>query len=194
MTVTREGTVLGTGASEPLLPGEEFQVATAVARDGSALVYDQRTDKGNTDVMLVPLSGARTPRPLLASAFSETGGRLSADDRFLAYTSNETGRFEVYVAPFPSLTPRVRVSREGGFTPRWSPNGHGLYFTTFEERLMRVEITDAPVLRASPPTEATGRISGLAEYLPAPGGARILLLIQETDAEPPIVVGTNAIR
>ena len=80
------------------------------------------------DVAMVTIGPPAVIRPLLNSQFTEGGPAISPDGRWLAYNSNESGRVEVYVRPFPDLNGRWQVSTEGGVEPRWSRDGAQLFF------------------------------------------------------------------
>lgn len=186
---------LATGRDELLVPVNAFQGASSMTRDGRTLVYEQRTDRGNWDVWMVPLVGPRTPVPLLATEFTELGGLLSVDDRFLAYVSNETGQFEVYVAPFPSMSPKMRVSANGGMLPRWGRDGRELFFVDRNGMLLSAAITaDGRVDKAHPLLTQPPARAWLG-YLPAPDGQRFLAIVPDaTASEQPITVVTHAVR
>lgn len=92
--------------------------------DGTRLVFMQRTRGGTFDLWMLPLVGDRTPSPLFQTPFTERNARFSADGRFLAYLSDESSSFEVFVSPF-SLYGRegTRVERRrdvAAVEPRWS--------------------------------------------------------------------------
>jgi len=112
------------------------------SRDGRWLVM--RTDNsvaGAGDVVGVRTSGDTTPVPFLATGFTEKNPAVSPDGRWLAYTSNESGRDEVYVRPFPNTTDgRWQISTAGGHQPRWSPNGRALYYLDPTARLIAVAV------------------------------------------------------
>ncbi len=99
-------------------------------RDGRWLVV--RTDNANEgagNLMGIRLDGDTTPVPLVTSPYTELHPTVSRDVHWLAYTSNESGRNEVYVRPFPNTGDgRWQVSTAGGQAPRWSPDGRTLYF------------------------------------------------------------------
>ena len=80
------------------------------------------------DLWLLSIDDEVTARPLLQTQFSEYGGRISPDGRWLAYNSNESGRREVYVQAFPALGNKVQVSINGGFQPVWAANGKELFY------------------------------------------------------------------
>ena len=96
--------------------------------DGRSLVF-QAGSRPNTlaDIGLVTL-GDTAPRWLIATEFRERHPQASPDGRWLAYGSDRTGQFEVYVQPLVGDGPRVQVSTEGGDSPRWSPDGRTLYY------------------------------------------------------------------
>ena len=97
-------------------------------RDGGSVVVRTVERSGTRDVWLVALDAARPPVPLLRSAANEVAPALSADGRWLAYVSNESGRAEVYVRSFPNMSGRVAVSLDGGTEPVWSPRGGELFY------------------------------------------------------------------
>ena len=100
---------------------------------------------------VVPLAEDRTSRLVLQSDFAEAAGRLSRDGRWLAYTSNESGTWEVYVQPFPALDRKWRVSPDGGSRPAWRRDGSELFYTAPDQRLMAVRITTSPSFTAGAP-------------------------------------------
>jgi serine/threonine-protein kinase len=110
--------------------------------DGRWLVL--RTDNGAAgagDIVGVRTSGDTTPVPLVASPFSELEPAISPDSRWLAYTSNESGSDEIYVRPFPGTdAARWQVSTGGGQYPRWSPDGHELFFLDRNSQLVAAEL------------------------------------------------------
>ena len=74
------------------------------------------------------LEAGAEPKPVLASAFGEEFPVLSPDGRYLAYVSDETGRREVFICPFPAGAPKKQVSFGGGMAPRWNPRGGEIFF------------------------------------------------------------------
>ena len=93
------------------------------SRDGQYLAYtESRTDTSN-DIWLLPMTGERKPMPLLRSPFTEFHAQFSPDGRWLAFTSNESGRDDVYVQSLFDAGTRRLVSSGGGGYPRWGPDG-----------------------------------------------------------------------
>lgn len=96
--------------------------------DGTRLIWKRFGGPTNNDVMVVLLSGTPGIAPVVNSAASENTGKLSPDGRWLAVSSDESGRDEVYIQPFPQGGRRWQVSRAGGLFPRWRADGRELFF------------------------------------------------------------------
>ncbi len=97
-------------------------VPTSWSPDGECLAFFDRAD----DVWVLPRDGE--PTRLLGTPASERSARFSPDGKWLAYVSDETGEFQVYVIPFPGPGPRIPVSVDGGLSPIWSSDGKDLFF------------------------------------------------------------------
>ncbi len=95
--------------------------------DGSTLIVEIRRQATAADLVAIDVQTG-TATELLGSAFNEFQARLSPDGRWLAYVSDESGRKDVYVQPYPSLDSRVLVSIDGGVEPVWSADGRRLFF------------------------------------------------------------------
>ena len=119
--------------------------------DGRFLVYNHATlGDREEDLWVLPLEGDRTPRPLIDGAAVEGQGAVSFDGRWLAYASNESGRYEVYVQPFPDGGGRRQISSDGGDAPAWSRDGRELFFLD-GQKVMAVTVTTSPTFRSSVP-------------------------------------------
>jgi hypothetical protein len=111
-----------------------FNDPSSVTSD--AVVFRSLNRDTNEDIWVVPLGGDGQARPLLNTTFNETDAAVSPDEQWMAYRSDESGRFEVYVVAFPSMEKKVRVSVEGAqpvlYTPltaiAWRNDGRELYF------------------------------------------------------------------
>jgi Tol biopolymer transport system component len=117
----------------------EFEAPESFSPDGRLLLFQSRK-KGNDDMLVLPLEGERTPRQAVATPASEWSGQFSPNGRYVAYASDETGRFEIYVSAFPGPGGRWQVSQNGGKEPRWAKDGRELFFFDPENRLMAAEV------------------------------------------------------
>ena len=116
------------GPEERLTSGDTVQFPDSSTRDGKLLAFTQWTG-ANADIYLLPLDGAHTPHPLIASRFNEQGGMFSPDGKWLAFVSDESGGNEVYVQPFGHEGVRSVVSTGGGGRPMWDHVGKRLYYS-----------------------------------------------------------------
>ncbi|HVF40446.1 MAG TPA: hypothetical protein VM939_11130, partial [Gemmatimonadaceae bacterium] len=130
----------GSGVEEALLSSLSDESASSFSRDGSVLLYDL-TDAQNDIHALTLGSNARTTAPLISAAGSQRGGMFSPDGMWVAYTSSESGRNEIYLAPYPvDRGPRrQQVSGAGGENARWGPDGRTLYYQ-WSKKVIRVRI------------------------------------------------------
>ena len=90
-------------------------------------MYSQFDPVTKSDVLAIDLNGERTPRPVIRTTAAEYG-RLSPDGKWLAFVSDQTGRFELYVTPFPALGARAQVSTGGAREPVWARDGRELFY------------------------------------------------------------------
>ena len=115
------------------------------------------------------LASAGKPFPFLQSNFNEDHAQFSPDGRWLAYTSNESGRYEVYVQSFPQAGGKWQVSTGGGIAPRWRRDGRELYYIAPDAKLMAVSIRGGSTLEAGLLSAAAAlfqtNISGAGDYV-----------------------------
>lgn len=140
----------GSGTEEQLTTGTNNQYASSWSPDGKALAYVEFDPSQGSDIWILPRDGERKPRPYLQTPFSEGNPMFSPDGKWLAYQSNESGRFEVYVQPFPGGGEKIQISTEGGMTPLWEPNGRELFYRS-RDKIMAVAITAQPQFKAERP-------------------------------------------
>jgi Tol biopolymer transport system component len=114
------------------------------SRDGSVLLYVDQSETTGSDLWALPLDGARAPFPVVQTPFAEDEGQFAPNGRWIAYRSNESGRFEIYVRPFPGPGGARRVSIDGGSQPRWRRDGSELFYVASDESLMAVTIRERP--------------------------------------------------
>jgi hypothetical protein len=106
--------------------------------DGDAVMREL----GNDDLWIASLRSPGTARPFIATSASEVDPRMSRDGQLLAYASNESGQYEVYILPLSAPSRRVQVSRGGGTQPVWSPDGRHLFYRS-HDRMMRATVRRA---------------------------------------------------
>jgi serine/threonine protein kinase/Tol biopolymer transport system component len=174
---------------------QRLQVPTAWSPDGRTLIFTQRLGF-NRDIWALTLGDSvLAARPFLASAADEPSAELSPDGRYLAYESNQSGRAEVYVQPFPGSGRREVVSIDGGVQPAWARNGRELFYRVSQGagrpmQMMAVDVSLGDVFTAKRPRvlwEAMGSRypggTGGRTYDVAPDGRRFLM-VQQRDAQP----------
>ena len=189
-----------TGAVERLTDSPNQQNAVSVSPDGRRLIFTETAPKTGEDVMQLELDETHRVTPLVQSPAIERNGMVSADGRWLAYESNESGRFEISVRPFPDVTRgRWQVSASGGTRPLWAPSGQELVYVSPTGALMRVGVERAPSWAATPPTQLVkegyvtipGSLSGRS-YDIALDGQRFLMIKEgagpDQTAAPPILI------
>ncbi len=122
-------------------PGRQWPLDWS--KDGRFLLYFD-AEPNNGDLLVLPLTGDnRTPIPVVAGVSNERTGAFSPDGRWLAYDSDQSGRYEVVVQPFPTGSGRWQVSTAGGHQPRWSRDGRELYFVAPDGKLMAASVRAA---------------------------------------------------
>jgi Tol biopolymer transport system component len=171
-----------------------------VSPDGRFVVYMILGRQGRFELWVLPLSGDRRPFPFLQTEFNNGQAQVSPDGRWIAYTSNEAGRDEVYVQSFPTAGSKRQVSTEGGAQPRWRRTGGELFYLAPDQVLMAVPVKDGPPLQVGRPTalfrtrlEFLG-LQGpyfMAGYDVTADGQRFLLNMPPEQAVPPIEIVLN---
>jgi serine/threonine-protein kinase len=135
----------GTGSADTLLPPRRRPIIKVVpTRDTTQFILQYDINGPQRDIVLAH-RGDTTTTPLMADpGFAEIFPALSPDGRWLAYASNETGRFEVYVRPFPDVNARrVQVSQSGGTEPRWGHSGRELFYRNGAGALVSASVVPA---------------------------------------------------
>jgi serine/threonine protein kinase len=138
----------GSGQDEPLLPNSLNDAPTQWSRDGRFIVYSEIDPRSKYDIWVLPTEGAaadRKPIPFLRTEFNELFGQLSPDSHWMAFSSNRSGRPEVYVRPFPPGEGEWTISIAGGYAPRWRGDGKELFFVAADGKMMSVSTKAVPV-------------------------------------------------
>jgi Tol biopolymer transport system component len=138
----------GVSPEEPLVTSAELKYAPQWSPDGQSIIYSQLNPKTNVDLYLLSLSGEKKSTSLLQTNFIEGQPRFSPNGRWIAYISNETGQFEVYVERFPATGAKLAISIGGGSQPQWRADGRELYYYAPDRKLMAVEVNgDGPTFK-----------------------------------------------
>jgi serine/threonine-protein kinase len=149
----------GSGEIEPLATSRDSQYPDSWHPSGRFLAYQERATRTNFDIWILPfeVTDGSSPKPgkptvLLNTPFDEREAMFSPDGRWLAYQSNETGRYEVYVRPFAGNGGPWQISTGGGIDPTWSRAYPELLFTGPDGRVMVASYrTDEDSFRADRP-------------------------------------------
>jgi Tol biopolymer transport system component len=159
-----------------------------------ALYEDAAT---RTNLWVLPLFGQRKPFAFVQGEFNTLAGQFSPNGRYVAYTSDESGRPEVYVQTFPEHLGKWQVSTSGGTEPMWRPDGNELFYLKPDDTLVSVNVkTSGGEFQAGIPKPLfqvkliTGR--GRNRYVVSPDGQRFLMIVATGEANPsPITVVVN---
>jgi eukaryotic-like serine/threonine-protein kinase len=193
----------GVRDEEFLLKSSEPKYPMSWSHEGRFLLYAMPNPKtAKRDLWVLPLEGEKTPFPLLSTEFNHRQGKFSPDGRWVAYTSDETGRDEVYVRTFSPETSapapeegKWLISIGGGSEPRWSGDGSVLYYLAPDRKLMAVELTTNPGFVAGVPKALFQAPQRTATFPYGwdvmPDGKRFLFAAQAEQKEPPFTVVLN---
>jgi Tol biopolymer transport system component/predicted Ser/Thr protein kinase len=187
----------GSGDAQRLTDGRANEWPFSFSPDGKRLAFTQDGNGGSFDIFTAPIESdpghVRLGKPelFLGTPFDEGAPAFSPDGRWLAYASNESGTFEVYVRPFPGPGGRSQISKGGGLFPLWSRDGRELLFQTLDLRVMAVGYSAAGDSFAArkPRVWSETRLlnaGGASVYDLAPDGKRLaaILASDQTGGEP----------
>ena len=132
---------MGGRSAELLLESIADAIPLDWSRDGQLILYEDSTPETARDLWVLPMSGNGEPFPFLQSSFEEIHGQFSPDRRWIAYSSDETNRLEIYVQSFPVKREKLLISTGGGVMPRWTRNGKELIYVDLDAKLMATEMT-----------------------------------------------------
>jgi eukaryotic-like serine/threonine-protein kinase len=179
----------GAGDAQRLIESKNPQHAGSWRPDGKVLAFDQLNPDTNYDILTLTVEGSEKsgwkfgePKPFVNTPFVEVKPAFSPDGRWLAYQSDESGNFEVYVRPFPGPGGKWQISTGGGHLPKWSRNGNDLFYVTDDNRIMVAKYTasgesfhlEKPRLWS--PSQITRSHSTAYNFDPHPDGQRFAVL------------------
>src|SRR4030095_1211842 len=138
----------GSAVEEPLVSSAEVKLNPTFSPDGKFIIYSQLNPKTDTDLYRVSTGSDKKVETFLQTKFVEAQARVSPNGRWVAYISNETGKFEVYITTFPIAGRKVPVSVGGGSQPPWRADGRELYYYAPDRKLMAIEVNgDGPTFK-----------------------------------------------
>ena len=191
----------GTGEDELLFKSDQDKIPTSWSRDGRFLLFTSIDPKTSDDIWVLPLEGDPKPLPFLRTEFYERQGSFSPDGRWVAYTSTESGEFEIYVRPFSppdaaassSAGGKWQISKAGGREPLWRGDSKELFYVATDGKAMAIEVTANPAFQAGIPQPLFNVAPNASNLQVTPDGKRFLTAAppQQASAEIPITVLLN---
>jgi serine/threonine protein kinase/Tol biopolymer transport system component len=134
----------GTAVDELLLESDQNKLPTDWSSAARSLLFLSVDPQTGFDLWVLPFSGDKKPFPFLKTPFEESEGQFSPDGRWIAYQSNESGRFEIYVQPFPGPGAKFQISANGGAQPRWNKNGKEIFYVSLDSKMMAAPVKLSP--------------------------------------------------
>jgi eukaryotic-like serine/threonine-protein kinase len=132
------------GADDLLLESDQTKAPTDWSSNGRFLLFFSIDPQTGYDLWILPVFGDKKPFPFLKTPFDERDGQFSPDGKWIAYQSNESGRFEVYVQPFPGLRGKFQISSNGGAQPRWNKNSKEIFYVSLDSKMMAAPVKLSP--------------------------------------------------
>jgi serine/threonine-protein kinase len=181
-------------------PGQNSRTPFSFSPDGHDLVVTETNPKTLIDVLRLHLNGSSEAEQLLNTTANETWGQISPDGHWMAYYSDESGRGEVYVRPYPKVDGgRWLISTDGGSRPVWSRNGRELFYSDPNSAMMVATVQTSPVFSPGKPIKLFDQTittlgAGARTYDVSPDGRFLLIkpgAVSDRSASPTINVVVN---
>jgi serine/threonine protein kinase len=138
----------GAGSDETILESKSTKYVTDWSPDGRFILVRALDATTNLELWVVPVSGGGAPAAFIKRPFGVNQGQFSPDGRWVAYASNESGKWEIAVTPYPGPGGTWKVSTAGGTEPRWRRDGKELYYLAPDGKLMAVEVSTGATFEA----------------------------------------------
>lgn len=189
----------GAGKEEQLTTGNTTKVALDWSKDGKFILFRELTAGTGRDLMAVPLDGDRKPFAVVNTTFQESNGAISPDSRWVAYLTNDSGRYELYVQAFPGVKDapagRWQISSGGAQEVRWRNDGREIYYESPDGKVMAAELQLGPQgVRVETPRALFSASFGAAtvhEFDTTPDGQKFLVIADprlDSSANRPTVI------
>ena len=169
------------GASQAIPGTSKNDLPSSISPDGHTLAFIRQTSESGGDIYALSLEGDPQPRPVVKTPGYDGGGQFSPDGRWMAYVSNESGQFEVYLRPYPGPDRKIQVSTQGGTHPKWNRNGKELFYRV-GNKMVAVDVSPSPDLTLSQPRVlfeqryAFGGAQTIPNYDVSPDGQRFVMV------------------
>ena len=137
----------GVGSDDPILVNPRTKYPLDWSRDGRFLLFRAIDENTNFELWYLPAAD-RQPMPYIKARFGVSHGQFSPDGKWVAYSSNESGRWEVYVSSFPAPGGNWKISSAGGSEPRWRSDGKELFYLASDGKLMAATVNEGPPFEA----------------------------------------------
>jgi Tol biopolymer transport system component len=196
-----ESTVTRTGDAMPLLDTQQNMLPDDWSRDGRFLSYITQDSAGRWDIGALPTDGTGKPFLVTKTPYNEMSSQFSPDGHWIAYESDESGRNEIYVQPFPGPGEKTILSIGGGLQARWRSDGRELFYVAPDGRLMAVGMrvtADGQAIQPSSPvplfiTRVSSTRSGGSrhDYAVSRDGQRFLMNTFVEQSDSPITLLLN---
>jgi eukaryotic-like serine/threonine-protein kinase len=182
-------------AGDQIMSGNRTQMPTSVSPDESTLAYTEFDPISGSDIWLLTLpasrdrpgSGSAGPpaKPFVKTNYSEGSARFSPDGRWLAYQSNESGRFEVYVRSFPGGEQVIQISTDGGLEPMWSSSGREIVYRGTDGKMRMAALVTTPSFEVSGVRILFDSTEYENIFAISPDGRRLLMMRADSPEQAP---------
>ena len=185
------------GEATLLLKSDHTKLPTDWSRDGRFIIYAEIDPKTKSDVWALPVTGngESSPFQVVRSDANEGEGTISPDGQWLAYASDASGRYEVYVQRFPGGSDKRQVSTAGGDNPRWRRDGKELFYYAANGKLMAAPVKSGESFEISAAVPLfefrSGTVPGFVPYAVTGDGQRFLIDSMEAEPNAPLTVVVN---
>jgi serine/threonine protein kinase len=189
-------TLNAAGDEQMLFQADSEKFASSWSPDGQYIAFENWAPKSKGAIWILPLASGSEPKPLLqSSAFNYLQPQFSRDGYFVAYTSDESGRPEIYVQPFPTSGEKSQISLNGGIYPIWRHDGKELFYVTPDGKLMSADIQVSPKFQSSVPRQLFQTNIKITDdgwsVAPAADGQRFLLNVYAEGNTAPLSIVLN---
>jgi roadblock/LC7 domain-containing protein len=180
-----------------LLKSDSPLYPTDWSRDGRFIIYRQDDPKTKSDVWVLPMTGSAEAKPVVRTEANEITGTFSPDGRWLAYASDVSGRYEIYVQRFPEGDSKRQVTTGGGAHPRWRLDGRELFYYAGDGKLIAAPVRSGESFEVGSAVSLFEFRSGTVQALYAPyavtadGQQFLINAIVETEPNAPLTVVVN---